>query len=51
MAVWKEKNAGRITMETHKNITLHVSNFMASLITKITIVYLFTIDQAKDIHS
>lgn len=51
MAVWKEMNVGRITMETDKNITVCVTNFMASLITEITVVYLFTIDQVKDIHS
>jgi hypothetical protein len=39
MAVWKEKNVGRITMETDKNITVCVNNFMASLITDITVVY------------
>jgi hypothetical protein len=51
MAVWKEKNVGRITVETDKNITVCFNNFMASLITEITRVYLFTLDQAKDIDS
>lgn len=51
MAVWKEENVGRITWKLIKNITVGVNNFMASLITEINVVYLFTIDQAKDIHS
>lgn len=50
MAVWKEKNVGKITMETDKNITLCVNSFMASLITEITVVYYFAIDETKDIH-
>jgi hypothetical protein len=47
----KEKNVGKIIMEYDRNITDSVNNFMAHLITEITVLCLFTIEQSKDIHS
>jgi hypothetical protein len=38
-------------MESDINSEDSANNFMAHLITEITVVYLFTICQAKDIHS